>query len=38
MVAKSAATASCAHLDGLSEEALPQDLPVDQVTGPEDLL
>lgn len=28
----------CTHLDGLPEEALPQDLPVDQVTRPEDLL
>lgn len=29
---------SCAHLDGLPEEALAQDLPVDEVAGPEDLL
>lgn len=28
----------CAHLDGLPEEALAQDLSVDEVAGPEDLL
>ena len=32
------AATTCAHLDGLPKEALPQDLPVDQVTWPEDLL
>lgn len=38
VVAERAAAASSAHLDGLPKEALPQDLPVDQVAGPEDLL
>jgi hypothetical protein len=33
-----AAAAACTHLDGLPKEALPQDLSVDQVTWPEDLL
>lgn len=35
---RSRAAATCAYLDGLPKEALSQDLPVDQVTWPEDLL
>lgn len=37
-VAEAVESSGCAHLDGLPEEALAQDLPVEQVAGPEDLL
>lgn len=36
--AEKRAAAACVYLDGLPKEALSQDLPVDQVTWPEDLL